>query len=641
MLQPSEEIKSKLDIVEVIREYIPLKPAGINFRALCPFHREKTPSFMVSPEKQIFHCFGCGKGGDIFSFVMEMEGVSFVEALRILAQKAGVRLKRQDPKLASQRNRLLDILELATNYYHKALLESDQAESVRKYLTERELSEETISEWRIGYSLDSWDDVINLLKKKGFSENEIFLAGMSIKKEGTGRFYNRFRDRIMFPLTDINGAVAAFSARVNPASAKASAGKPGNENEFKLGKYINSPVTMVYDKSRILYGLDKARMAIKTSDLAVITEGQMDVITAHQHGYKNVIASSGTALTSEQVKLIKRYTNNIALAFDMDQAGQVAVDRGIREAMQAEMNIKVVIMPAGKDPDECIRESSEEWETAVKNAPPMMEYYFSKIFADFNLEKVEDRREAAKKILLIISNLGNNIEQDFWLKKLSEKIDVAENLLRETLNKDIKSRQLRPRASGSASEAEETKGVKQIRQSREEMLSEILLAIILKFGELVNYIIDNITIDHLAGADNKLFYKNLIIYYNNISDSQAGQGRVKIDYNEFKSWLENEFIITEDSKTHQETNSIGDSQLKLLDKLVLLGDKDFYDLDNEQAKNEVIKIIIILKKYYLMSRMKEIEKLIAQSEKEGDEGKVKELMEELKTLGDEMREVGE
>ncbi|MCK5357188.1 MAG: hypothetical protein KAJ48_02235, partial [Elusimicrobiales bacterium] len=231
MLQPSDEIKQKLDIVDVIREYIPIKPAGMNFRANCPFHREKTPSFMVSPDKQIWHCFGCQKGGDIFSFVQEIEGIDFVEALRLLAPKAGVTLRRQDPKLTSQRNRILDILEMSRKYFHYNLLNSPAAAKAREYLKERGLIEETIEEWQIGYSPDSWDSAIKLLQGKGFKENEIFLAGIIVKSQNSSRFYDRFRARIMFPINDINSNTVAFSARVSPEK----------EAEEKMGKYINSP----------------------------------------------------------------------------------------------------------------------------------------------------------------------------------------------------------------------------------------------------------------------------------------------------------------------------------------------------------------------------------------------------------------
>jgi len=623
-MNQAEEIKSRLDIVEIIREYIPLKPAGINFRALCPFHREKTPSFIVSPEKQIWHCFGCGRGGDVFSFLMEIEGLGFAEVLRNLASRAGVTLKRQDPKLASQRNRLLDIMEAAVNYYHKSL-DREAARGVRRYLTGRGLKEETIGAWQIGYSPDSWDDLINLLKKKGYSENEIFLAGLSTKKDNRPGFYNRFRDRIMFPIHDTNGAAVGLAARV----------RPEKEKEEKMGKYINSPATMIYDKSRILFGLDKVKMTIKNEDLAIIVEGQMDAITAWQNGFKNIIASSGTALTEGQIGLLKRYTNNIALGFDMDKAGQMAADRGVREAMAAEMNIKIIIIPSGKDPDECIRNNPEEWARAVKEAKPIMQYYFDKIFSGLNLEEVEDKRRAVKEMLPILAKLGNRIEQDFWLKKLAEKIEVEENILRETFMNLAKKEFRRPAAPKPENEPEDEKS----RPGREEMLSELMLALAIRFSGLLAYIIDHIQPDQIAGSANKLFYRDLIIYYNNVigSESETTEAEIslKVGYDDLKKWLEENFSSSVASENE------GNSQLKLLDRLVLLGDKDFYDIGEEKARGEIIKIIMALKRYYLIRRMKEIEKTIARCEEEGEGEKAGEMMEELKILSDEMREVGE
>ena len=630
-MDQAEEIKSKLDVVEVIREYIALKPAGINFRATCPFHREKSPSFVVSPEKQIWHCFGCGKGGDIFSFVMEIEGVSFSEALRNLAPKAGVTLRKENPKLTTQRNRLLDIMEIAARYYHKSLLAEKSAESVRAYLDKRGMKIETIEGWEIGYSPDSWDDLLNMLRGKGYSENEIFLAGLSVKSQSGSKFYNRFRDRIMFPIFDVNGAVVALTARV----------RPEKEKEEKMGKYINSPATVIYDKSRILFGLDRAKMAIKSEDLAILVEGQMDVITAHQHGFKNIIASSGTALTEEQIKLIKRYTNNIALGFDMDKAGQMAADRGIREAMRAEMNIKVVLMPAGKDPDECIKNNPEDWVEAVKTAKPIMEYYFDKIFSGLNLELVENKRKAAKEILPIIIKLGNRIEQDFWLRKLSEKIEVEENVLRETFSAQV-SRDLSQHKS-----PEPPQPTNRPRPEQDEMLSELLLALLVKFPSLLEYTANRLQLDQIGGMINKLFYKNLIIYYNNViaDNRNSGQGKAvsgaKVSYNNLKNWLNAAFLENQTENGGRQISANEDNQLKLLDQLVLLGDKDFYELDDSQAKAEIIKIIRYLKKHYLMRRMKEIEKTIAHYETEGEGGKAGALMGELKMLSDELREIGE
>ena len=671
MPNPSDEVKSKLDIVEVIREYVPLKAAGYNFRANCPFHREKTPSFMVSPEKQIWHCFGCGKGGDVFSFVMEIEGLSFVEALRLLAKKAGVVLKRQDPALVSKRNVLLDIVELAAKFYHKILLDSPAAEAARVYLKERTLTDETIAAWQIGYSPDAWETLSNFLKSKGFGENEIFLAGLSVKKDlangstgsrqagsGRARFYDRFRGRIMFPLNDINGNVVGFTARVLPARA---GGGPEREAAEKMGKYINSPATMIYDKSKILFGLDKAKMAIKAGEAAVLVEGQMDAITARQSSFINVIASSGTALTSQQVSLIKRYTNNLYLSFDMDKAGDLASERGIAVAMQAEMNIKVIELPAGKDPDEFIKNNPAGWPQAVKTAKPMMRYYFDKTFSKLNKNEYEGQRQIINILLPIMAKFGSKIEQDFWLKKLGQEIDVKENFLREKLNQIISSGRLAaekkrkppqlgegPGGTGTAKISQrENQAGQELKLSREVRLSELLLALGLKFPAHLEYIINHLSPEELAGENHKSLYKNLIVYYNKLIDfwtHEGGSFDLAINYQDLKDWLSNPENF---AQTNQANNETGDQAgafqcSSLLDKLVLLADRDFCDYTAEQAKAEMINLVAALRVNNLCRRRYHIIKLIAAAEKESLEPaaekaeKLKRLMEEFKALTEEI-----
>ena len=632
MQNPSDEIKSKLDIVDVIREYIQLKAAGLNFRANCPFHREKTPSFMVSPEKQIWHCFGCGKGGDVFSFVMEIEGLSFVETLRLLAKKAGVVLKKADPALTSKRNTLLDILELSSKYYHKVLTDSPAAETARAYLRERALTDETIEKWQIGYSPDTWDSLTNFLKIRGFGENEIFLAGLSVKKEKTPGFYDRFRGRIMFPIHDINGNVAGFTARV----------RQEKEAEEKMGKYINTPQTMIYDKSKILFGLDKAKMAVKAEDAAILVEGQMDAIMAHQNGFNNVIASSGTALTVEQVNLIKRYSNNLFLSFDMDKAGDLAAERGIAQAQAAEMNIKVIEIEGAKDPDECIKNNPEAWRQAVKNAKPMMQYYFDKTFAKLNLKDYEGQNQAEKILLPVIAKFGSKTEQDFWLKKLSQAVDANENSLREKLKEIIKKQsQTNVQIKSSSVEPKE---ISQAKPSREQMLSELLLALVIRFPSNLEYVINHIGPDDLAGESNQLLYKNLIIYYNKLIDfwtREGGNFELAINYLNLKEWLSNTENFIQDSDVKPDSQPDNYKCLSLLDRLVLLADKDFYDYSEEKVKAEIIKIMATLRVNYLNNRRREIAKLIATLEKENlssqeKNEKLKNLMEEFKALTEEI-----
>jgi DNA primase len=600
MINPSDEIKSKLDITEVLGEYISFRPAGANLRAVCPFHQEKTPSFMISPEKQIWHCFGCGKGGDIFGFVMEMEGLTFPEALRLLAPKAGVTLRSTDIEAGSKRNRLLDVMEAANDYYHRQMLGNS---IIKDYLKNRGLQEETVRSWKIGYSPNSWDDLYSFLRSKKYSDEEIFSAGLSVKKDGASKYYNRFRDRVMFPINDIAGQAIGFSARINPAEK--------NLEAQKMGKYINSPQTSIYDKSRVLFGLDRAKGAIKAQDLAIIVEGQMDAITLHQGGYKNVVASSGTALTGEQIKLLKRYTNNLAMAFDADAAGQLAADRGIAEALAQEVNVKVIVVPSGKDPDECLKNSPTEWEAAVKEAPSVMDYYFTKIFKDFDINKVEDKRGAAKKILLMVAKLSNKVEIDHWLKRLAEKIDVDENLLRETLKTSL-GEVRRPGDGPSQINAQRNAPV--VSESWEEKLSALLLALMLKYPDFIPYVAHNVEIEHLAGLAYRLFYNELIIYYNDNS---------QIEYQKFRAYLKDKEV----------------SHVALLDTLSLLADKDMAEAESGQIKNEIIKIILSLKRAYYKTQMKTVEKAISQAEQKNEPERVTSLMQDFKTLSEKIKEL--
>ena len=646
---PSEEIKSRLDIVDVIREYVNLRPAGVNFRANCPFHREKTPSFIVSAEKQIWHCFGCNRGGDVLSFVMEMEGLNFVETLRLLAPKAGVELGRvkADGQLASKRNRLLDIIKLSALFYHKILLESPAGKPALEYLSKRGFNEETIKRWQIGYSSDSWDTLLNFLKSRGYTDEEILLSGMSVKREGADGFYDRFRGRIMFPISDASGNAVAFSARVSPEK----------EATEVMGKYINSPQTMIYDKSKILFGLDKAKAEIKNFDQAIIVEGQADVITAHQAGFANVVGASGTALTSEQVKLLKRFSNNLALSFDMDAAGESAVERGTREALAAEMNVKAIELTSGKDPDECIKNNPDEWRVAVAAAKPVMQYHFDKISSRLDLNKVEDKRKMEEKFLTLIAQVANRTEQSYWLKTLSHETGTPENLLREQLVKKLKM------AAGKnfPTEAGEAAPVPQ-KRTREELLSQLLLALAIKYPEHLLYILNNLLPEQLAGEENQALYKNLVVFYNRATDNwtnsadsgesfgednpQSNSVTNQIDYKEFKKWLSE--VNSEPTLTlsfFDEKNSAGASepannQTILLDELALLAEKDFFDQDSTAAKAEIIKAVAALKNYYLADRLQQIEKQISEAEKSGETEQVQILLEEFKLLTEEQKELG-
>jgi len=591
-----EEIKSRLDIVDVIREYMPVKAAGASFQALCPFHNEKSPSFTISPDKQVWHCFGCGRGGDVFSFVMEKESLNFLEALRLLAKKAGVTLTQQNKENYSEKNRLFDLMELAGKYYAH-ILGTEAGRDFRAYLKERGLNEETISEWQIGCSQDSWDSVYKFLKTRPlegnkFTDTEISLAGLVIAKNRA--FYDRFRDRIMFPIWDASNNLIAFTARVNP----------NKEKTEKLGKYINSPQSKIYDKSRVLFGLNKAKQAIRDEDLAIVVEGQMDVISCHQHGFKNVVASSGTALTTEQVMLIKRFTSNVALLFDMDQAGQLAADRGIKAVLSQEMNLKIIILSSGKDPADALRANPEDFKKAVESAKPMLEYYFEKTIFGLDLSSMDNKRLVRSKMFPMIDLVVNKTEQGFWLKRMSEELSFFEADTREEFLKWQNKYGVLAKEGNQSDASLEKDTLPEL--SREAKLAERMQALTCKFPELINYVSSNLESENISSPALAWFYKKLIIYYNKFAS---------LDYQEFRNYLSEEAEYA-----------------KLLDKLVLLGEKDFYFFEPDQSKAEMINILSELKRSSKQKEILALQKAISQAEKDGRTTDLTKLMDDLKNL---------
>ncbi|NQV00664.1 MAG: DNA primase [Parcubacteria group bacterium] len=427
---PVDEIKNKLDIIDVIGGYIKLQKAGRNYRASCPFHSEKTPSFMVSPERQLWRCFGCGKGGSIFDFIMEMEGVEFGDALRTLAQRAGVELKKLDPaisvKLKTERTRLYEICDLSTRFFIKQL-ESKTGKNIQKYLSGRGIKTKTIKDWQIGYAPSQWNSLMDFLKKQGYIETEILKTGLIIeteKKTNRSKYYDRFRDRIIFPIKDINGIIVGFTGRENPAHP-----------DERMGKYINTPNTLIYDKSRILYGIDKAKLDIRKNNLCVLVEGQTDVIMGHQAGFNNIIASSGTALTEQQLKIIKRYTDILAMAFDMDVAGEIATKRGADLALQFGFNLKVISLPDNQDPADCFQKNTQTWPNAVKNAQSLIEFYLSNALSKNDLNTAEGKKKTSQDLLPIIKKIPNKVEQAHWLQKVAGELKVQEEVLIEEMGK--------------------------------------------------------------------------------------------------------------------------------------------------------------------------------------------------------------
>ncbi len=460
---PIEEIKNRLDIVEVVSQYVKLQKTGANYKAPCPFHSEKSGSFFVSPAKQIWHCFGCSRGGDIFGFVKEIEGVEFGDALRILANRAGVELKRptaEAAQLRTERERFYEICELAAKFFERQLEAGKAGGEAKNYLLSRGLSGPSVKAWRIGYAPDSWHGLTNFLAAAGYGSAEIEKAGLAVRSE-IGSVHDRFRGRIMFPVFDFNAQIVGFGGRILRKKKEDDA------------KYINTPNTILYDKSRVLYGLDRAKVAIKKADACVLVEGYTDVIMSAQAGFANVVASSGTALTPFQLKILKRYTDNLVLGYDMDLAGDTANKRGIELAQAEGFNVSVVRPPfEGMDPADVISKDPAEWANALKKTKSILDFYFDNAFLRNDKKTPEGKKAIAAALLPAIRGIKNHIERTFWIQKLARDLEAREDDLREEMKK------VRLTAFADAPQVETGAAKK----SRRELLEERLLALILKYA---------------------------------------------------------------------------------------------------------------------------------------------------------------
>lgn len=409
-----EDIKSRLNIVDVAQGYLKLEKAGGNFKACCPFHHERTPSFFISPSRQTYHCFGCNKGGDVISFVEEIEGLDFQGALKLLADRAGVTLTRERPGAKDERDAIFSALELATKFYEAVLPKFPEAVS---YLTGRGLKEETIKSFRVGFAPDEWRSLGDFLTKKGVKEEVMERAGLIVRSPKG--FYDRFRGRVMFPITDSSGRVIAFSGRILKEEAGKTLGASAS------AKYVNSPETEVFHKSRALFGFSQARDAIRGADSCVLVEGQMDLILSHQAGVKNTVASSGTALTSEHLEMIKRFTKNIVLAFDADDAGISAAHRAVELALGQDMSVRIARLPKGMDPADVARKDPSQWVSAVKEAKQVIDLYLE-LLPSLHNEKAELRSKVTEVIVPFVALLKSPIDQGHYVGEIAKILGIKE-----------------------------------------------------------------------------------------------------------------------------------------------------------------------------------------------------------------------
>ncbi|EKQ50313.1 MULTISPECIES: DNA primase [unclassified Clostridium] len=421
-----ENIKQQNDIVDIISENVRLKKSGRNYMGLCPFHNDKSPSFSVSSEKQIYKCFSCGEAGNVLTFVMKYKKLTFVEAAKYLADKANIPLemKSQENNQISRKKELLYKINVEAARYYFANLQKDKV--AKEYFLKRGVKEETIKRFGLGYSSDSWHGVMNYLRSKGYKNDLLLEAGLVSKNEKTGNVYDKFRNRVMFPVFDARGKVIGFGGRVLDNS------KP---------KYLNSPETMIFQKGINLYGLNFAIKNRLQEDYIIIVEGYMDLIALHQYGITNAVASLGTALTVNQVRLLKRYVNKVIISYDADLAGQTATQRGLEILRSAGLNVKVLTVPEGKDPDEFVRNNGKEaFLRLVNDALPLIEYKIKRAAQGINLKNGNELITYGEKFAEILADL-NPIEKDVYIKKISEETSIKEQALYDLLSQVITKKQ--------------------------------------------------------------------------------------------------------------------------------------------------------------------------------------------------------
>ena len=422
-----EQIRAASDIVDVIGSYLPLKKAGANFTALCPFHKEKSPSFNVNPSKQIFHCFGCHKGGDVFEFIEQYENIGFMDAVRRLAERAKIPLEFENTPGAQEsrhlKDQLLEIHEQLTQRWQNCLANEAAGQLGRDYLAKRGVSADAIKLFRIGAAPETWDDTVNWARGKKFDVATVEKAGLIIRKEETGNYYDRFRGRLMFPICDEQGRVIGFSGRV----------LSGDE---KTAKYVNSPETAIFTKSKVFFGLDKSKRAILDAGFAIICEGQLDLIACFTNGVQNIVAPQGTAFTDQHARILKRYANEVVLCFDSDNAGQNASVRALDHLLAAGLAVRVAVVPSPHDPDSFIKANGgAAFQFLVKSAEGFFDYYLGRLCATNDITSDKGRLVVLRAMGESVHKTGNGVLIDTYAQKTALRLGVSAESVRAEFKK--------------------------------------------------------------------------------------------------------------------------------------------------------------------------------------------------------------
>lgn len=589
-----DEVKKRIDIVDVVGEFVKLKKTGRNFKGLCPFHNEKTPSFIVSQERQIWHCFGgCGEGGDVFRFLMKMENIEFGEALRILAKRVGYNLtSTYNPVAGNLKEKIYEINNIASEYYQYLLTEHKVGEKALKYITDRGITKSSIKLFGLGYAPNSWDGIYKyLVLKKKYNSSDVETAGLILKGRG---YYDRFRGRLMFTLKDVRGNVVGFAGRILAPLRQGSAGQ---------AKYINTAETPVYVKGDTLYGLDVTKEDIKRDKYCVIVEGEIDAIRSYQVGVKNVVAIKGTALTEGQLRLLKRYTENLTISLDADFAGDAAARRGIEIADSLGFNIKVVELLGGKDPDEAV--GLGVWKESVIKAVPIYDYFIDSAFKRNDSKAVFGKKKIGEELFPIFSKISNDIVKAHYIKALADRLGVSEEVVERGIEKAFKKEEL------GFFQKEEIRN--ESRKTREEIIEEHMLSLILQSEGLVIYLSN----EKMEGAEN---------YF-----SSSATGKIFKFLKEYVS----------KNKSFEIGEFVKAVPLELSDTIERLY---IYDLgaefENEDIKEkEIYKTLQVFEEMFLKRKLAEVSKEISDVEEKGDGGTLGKLNDEFLRLSNRLSEI--
>ncbi len=580
-----DEIKDKLPIEELVGQYVQLKKTGRSLKGLCPFHSEKTPSFIVSPERGIAYCFGCNKGGDVFRFIQEVEGVDFSDALKILAERTGVKLENKSfektlPK--DQKDLLYEIHEKAARFYEWQLWNTGNGLKVLEYLRKRGIKDESIRLFRVGFSPDSYEETYTNLLKEGFSRKTLVSAGLAHSQETTvEKVYDRFRGRLMFPIFDHMGRVAGFGGRAL--------------KKEQDPKYLNSPETPIYHKSSILYGYSHGKNSIKQTSEAVIVEGYMDLIATFQEGVRNTVATSGTALTIKQLRLLKPFVKTVVLAFDMDLAGQEAAKRAYELARDFDYTIRIISIPEGKDPADYAASHPGELVNVVKNALEYGEFFYRKLLATYGTDGFSAKRKILQEFLPLFHELKSTIEKDEFVRRLANDLDLKEGQIYDEI-KNAKLPSYHPARIHGPLHKEPV-------EAKKYGAADLLTGFIINFGRVAHLLHDKMSED-LFPLALKPIYKAYTDQYNDT--------RVESGFD----------IVSRLPGELRESAQV----------LSLYVSEEYGEMSEEAAEKEMSNLIEGIRKNSLNLRTKELEKGIRDAEKKGDKDLCRTLMSELSNL---------